>query len=207
MASRDDRRAGLWLLGIAAAGLVVRALSGGGASPGGVLYRGSSSDTTSRDSLAAQAARLVRPLTAGERIDVDRASAQELTRLPRIGPALALRIVNEREANGAFGSLEALDDVPGIGPAVLEGLRPHVTFSGPARGRMRQSRQIALARVTLSTATVEELAQLPGIGATRAEAIVEDRRLHGKFKSVDELSRVRGIGPATIERIRQYVVP
>jgi competence protein ComEA len=64
-------------------------------------------------------------------IDVDRASAKEIEALPRIGPALAARIVTEREANGPFLSLEALDKrVKGIGPALAAAIRPFVTFSG-----------------------------------------------------------------------------
>jgi competence ComEA-like helix-hairpin-helix protein len=75
-------------------------------------------------------------------VDVDRATAEELETLPRIGPALARRIAADRESNGAFGSLEALQRVKGIGPALARQLAPHVTFSaigawraspGPAR--------------------------------------------------------------------------
>ncbi len=66
-------------------------------------------------------------------VDVDRAAAIELDRLPRIGPALAARIVTERERGGPFGSLEELQRVSGIGPAVAQQLRPHVTFSGTPR--------------------------------------------------------------------------
>ena len=66
-------------------------------------------------------------------LDVDRASAEELDRLPGVGPALAARIVADREVNGAFGSLAALDAVSGVGPTLIKRLAPHVTFSGPRR--------------------------------------------------------------------------
>jgi competence protein ComEA len=65
------------------------------------------------------------------RVDINRASAAELESLPRVGPALAARIVAHREAHGPFGSIEALDAVPGVGPATLEALRSHVTLSVP----------------------------------------------------------------------------
>jgi competence protein ComEA len=56
---------------------------------------------------------------------------KELEQLPRVGPALAARIVSEREVSGPFGSLDALDRrVKGIGPAMADALRPFVTFSG-----------------------------------------------------------------------------
>jgi competence protein ComEA len=64
-------------------------------------------------------------------VDVDRATAIELEALPRIGPTLAARIVAEREANGPFGDLDALDRrVKGIGPALAKAIQPLVRFSG-----------------------------------------------------------------------------
>lgn len=65
----------------------------------------------------------------GEPVDLDVASVQELDRLPGIGPALAARIVADREANGPFGSLEQLQRVKGVGPALAAKLQPYVTFS------------------------------------------------------------------------------
>jgi len=67
-------------------------------------------------------------------VDVDTASAATLERLPRIGPALAKRIVEERARNGAFGSLEGLQRrVRGVGPAMVRTLSGSVTFSGTPR--------------------------------------------------------------------------
>ncbi|NLV92072.1 MAG: helix-hairpin-helix domain-containing protein [Firmicutes bacterium] len=60
------------------------------------------------------------------RINVNTASAWELERLPGIGPALAGRIVAERERHGPFITVDELVRVSGIGPKVLERLRPHV---------------------------------------------------------------------------------
>jgi competence protein ComEA len=65
------------------------------------------------------------------RIDVNRASASELALLPGIGPALAARIVEERERNGPFASLDDLVRVRGIGPAILAGLADEA-IAGPA---------------------------------------------------------------------------
>lgn len=66
-------------------------------------------------------------------IDVDRASAEELERLPRVGPALAKRIVSDREERGAFGSLTELMRVKGIGPKLKQRIASHVTFSASVR--------------------------------------------------------------------------
>jgi competence ComEA-like helix-hairpin-helix protein len=121
-------------------------------------------------------------------------------RLPRIGPALAARIVQDREANGSFGSLDALDRVPGIGPAVLGAIGRHVVFSGLER----RSRGTTV-KVSLNTASVEDPVQLPGIGPVLARAIVDDRRRRGRFGSLEDLERVPGIGAITVERLRGRV--
>lgn len=66
-------------------------------------------------------------LALGRPIDLNRATAAELEALPRVGPALAERIVALRAARGGFTSVQELDDVKGIGPATLEKLTPLVT--------------------------------------------------------------------------------
>ena len=66
----------------------------------------------------------------GGLIDVNRASEMELTALRGIGPALARRIVEYREKNGPFRSVEELVQVRGIGAAKLEGFRDRATV-GP----------------------------------------------------------------------------
>ena len=129
----DDRRAALLLALLTLAGAGARfALSPNpGAPPGEVaLVPATDSPPASPRDVAHQALRLARPLQPGERIDVNQASATELTRLPRVGPALAQRIVAWRDAHGPFRSLAALDSVPGVGPKLLAGLRNVITFSG-----------------------------------------------------------------------------
>ena len=66
-------------------------------------------------------------------VDVDVADSALLERLPRIGPALAARIVADRSAHGSFGSLQGLERVRGIGPGLARALAAHVTFSGIRR--------------------------------------------------------------------------
>jgi len=67
------------------------------------------------------------------RVDLDVASQAEIETLPWVGPALARRIFGNREACGAFGSLEGLQRVPGVGSGIAERLSERVTFSGSPR--------------------------------------------------------------------------
>ncbi len=64
----------------------------------------------------------------------------------------------------------------------------------------------AWAQVDVNTATQSELESLPGIGPTKARAILEYRQQHGPFQRVDDLAKVKGIGPATVERLRPEVI-
>lgn len=66
-------------------------------------------------------------------VDLDVASAVSIESLPRIGPALARRIVDDRTDHGPFLSLEGLDRVRGIGPALQREIAPYVTFSTSGR--------------------------------------------------------------------------
>ena len=61
-------------------------------------------------------------------VNVNTAGREELTALPGIGETIADRIVAYRQANGAFRSLEDLDNVKGIGNATLEKLKGKVSF-------------------------------------------------------------------------------
>jgi competence protein ComEA len=59
--------------------------------------------------------------------------------------------------------------------------------------------------VNVNTAAPDELESLPGVGPATAAAIVREREANGPFESVDDLDRVRGIGPAKLEQLRDLV--
>ncbi|MEM6283422.1 MAG: ComEA family DNA-binding protein [Chloroflexota bacterium] len=78
----------------------------------------------------ANAAGLATP-SGGNLVNVNTADSATLETLPRIGPALAGRIIAYREANGPFSTLADLENVSGIGPATVDQLAPLVTFEFP----------------------------------------------------------------------------
>ena len=66
--------------------------------------------------------------SAGAVLDINTAGTDALEELPGIGPALAERIIQMRDAGGPFDGPEALMEVPGIGPATWEDIEPFVYF-------------------------------------------------------------------------------
>jgi competence protein ComEA len=60
--------------------------------------------------------------------------------------------------------------------------------------------------IDLNSATAQQLEELPGIGPTRADAILEFRKKSGPFRSVNDLLVVRGISRKELEKIRLYIV-
>lgn len=60
-------------------------------------------------------------------------------------------------------------------------------------------------RISINTADVYELDRLPGIGPTKAQAIVDYRTEHGPFQSTEQLLDVSGIGEATLEGLLDYI--
>jgi len=61
-------------------------------------------------------------------------------------------------------------------------------------------------KLDINTADAARLEQvLVGVGPAKAEAIVEHRKVHGPFKSIDELAQVKGIGLKTVERNRDLI--
>ena len=62
------------------------------------------------------------------------------------------------------------------------------------------------APVALNSATATELERLPHVGPTTAARILEHRRRHGPFTTLESLTQIKGIGPRTLERLRPLVV-
>jgi competence protein ComEA len=61
---------------------------------------------------------------------------------------------------------------------------------------------MVVAPININTANVQQLTELSGIGESKAKAIVAYRQQHGDFKSVDDLTQVKGIGEGIIAKIK-----
>jgi DNA uptake protein ComE-like DNA-binding protein len=86
--------------------------------------------------------------TPGGPIDLDRAQEWEILSLPKVGPALAHRIMADRDSLGPFGSLDELRRVKGVGDAVVSAISPYVTFSLSPRQSREKDRDGVVPRRT-----------------------------------------------------------
>jgi comEA protein len=71
--------------------------------------------------------------------------------------------------------------------------------------REEKRKTLAPRSININTATKEELLLLPGIGEQYADRIILSREDSGKFQTIEEIMRVRGIGKKTLEKIRPYI--
>lgn len=65
--------------------------------------------------------------------------------------------------------------------------------------------QCAFAAININSASEAELEKLSGIGPVKAKAIVEERKKNGPFNSIEEIKRVKGIGDATLNKLRSEI--
>lgn len=90
--------------------------------------------------------------------------------------------------------------IPALGeaalPAAFEAQAPAAIGGPPEEGH---------SLLNINTASAAQLEALPGIGAVLAQRIVDDRQANGPYASVDDLERVRGIGPALLANLRPLV--
>ncbi|MEW6518567.1 MAG: ComEA family DNA-binding protein [Thermodesulfobacteriota bacterium] len=63
----------------------------------------------------------------------------------------------------------------------------------------------AMAGININTADLNTLQSLPGIGTSRAKAIIDYRSIHGNFQSVDDLTKIRGISDNLLAQIREML--
>jgi competence protein ComEA len=125
--------------------------------------------------------------------------------------------VSHRKANSGSSPrrtlLKRMDQavVATLGLAALVAVGVYCLVHGGISGRLieidRSSPQTASFQIDINQADWPEFSVLPEIGETLARRIVESRAVEGPFADLEQLRRVRGIGPKTLERIKPYLRP
>ncbi len=160
------------------------------------------------------------------RVNVNSADVKTLETLPGIGPTLAQRIVDGRP----YSSIDDLSKVKGLSKSKITAIQDQITFGSattthkseksttPETSATESSGSKAISptgsssgklaagqTVNINTASVEELDALPGIGPSKAQAIVDYRNEHGRFNSVEDIQNVKGIKGGEFSKIKDYI--
>jgi competence protein ComEA len=158
----------------------------------------------------------------GGRASTDRPSTGQGSRT--VGPGLYVHVAGAVERPGLIrlpsGSrvARALERAGGptrradltlvnLAARVQDGQQIVVPVTGAAAGAADTAAGLPGAKITLSTATAEQLDEIDGIGPTLAERIVEYRDAHGGLRSVQELAEVEGIGEERLATLRDALQP
>jgi competence protein ComEA len=158
-------------------------------------------------------------------LDINKAKADEFTQIKGIGKGTAENIIEYRQKHGPFMSVNDLTKVKRIGPATIKRigkfLKVDDKIAAQAQAQKSSDSQIDPKgnnsnkdskntineiQININTATLTDLSGLSGVGPATATAIIEERTKNGPYKNADDLKRVKGIGPALIEKNRQSIV-
>lgn len=162
--------------------------------------------------------------TTQNMININYAVEEELMTLPGINRATAQNIIEYRRQIGGFKKIEDLALVSGVGAAKLNVIRNEVCVSVKkfdrnssgssltgsekdlsSSGNNSVKKKNGTAKVNINTSNVFQLMNINGIGQALAENIVTYRDKKGPFKSVDDLTKVKGIGQNILSAIRYQV--
>ena len=122
----------------------------------------------------------------GGKVNINTASASDLTRLPGVGTKRGQTIVADREENGWFSSVSDLQRIKGFGKKMVERLRPQV-----------------VTMVDINTATAEDFMAL---GFTNVKEIFKYRDMFGGFKTVEDLESVPGTDEDVFDKAEDILV-
>jgi len=134
-------------------------------------------------------------LATAQGVDINSATSEELQTLPGIGPKLAQLVIDGRP----YAKPEDIIRVKGIGEKTFEKMKDLIVV-GKSEPQASPE-EPAVKKVDVNSATPEELAALPGLNETIAQAIVAGR----PYEKIDDLLNVKGIGPKTLEKIQGLI--
>lgn len=127
--------------------------------------------------------------------DINNATADDLMQLYGIGPALSERILKRRSALGAFVSMEQMSEVWGLSPEVVELLQVHFTISDPP----------IIDKIAINDLSSKDLAKFPYFNYSLAKEIVIYRSMHNGIRSVEDLTKIKGMPNEKIKIIALYL--
>ena len=128
-------------------------------------------------------------------IDINQADTSAFISLPGIGSKLAMRIVNFRDKLGGFYSVNQVAETYGVPDSTFQLIKPRL-----------QCNNAAVKKININEADINELKSHPYIRYALANAIVNYRKQHGSFKSVDDLRQIDIVTEDVLKKIAPYLV-
>ncbi|PNQ73703.1 competence protein ComEA [Hanstruepera neustonica] len=137
------------------------------------------------------------PKTYNQKIDLNQATASQLQSVYGVGEKLSANIIKYRnQFDGGFASDVELQEVYGLKREVIENITNRFTVKTPR----------SIQRINLNTATRDQLVTIKYIDYEIAHSIIEERTLREGFKSLDDLTKVKGFPLNKIEIIKLYLM-
>lgn len=138
-------------------------------------------------------------------IDINKAGLNELMTLKGIGEKIGQRIIDYRESNNGFSSIEEIMNVSGIGEKVFANISPYICVEGEPVKNTSSETDNHNVKININTATKEMLMTLKGIGEVKAQSIIDYRKTNGDFVSISEIKEISGIGDKTFESLKDFI--
>lgn len=129
-----------------------------------------------------------------EKINLNKATIEELRKVYGIGAKLSVRIVKYRAKIGGFVIKSQLEDVYGLKPEVIQNIWKYFYLVKPT-----------IKRVNINTCSLEDLLKIPYINYELADEIINQRILREGFKNFEELTKIRNFPIKKIEIIELYL--
>lgn len=130
-----------------------------------------------------------------EKIDLNKATKEELQKVSGIGEALSDRIINYRNKLGGFSDDIQLTNVYGLEPSVIKKTTNLFTVKTPK----------IIDKININTASASDIATIPGVSFELAKEIWEFRRLREQIKSLSELEKIDKLSAVKLQLIQLYL--
>uniref|UniRef100_A0A8B9DIS9 Endonuclease/exonuclease/phosphatase family domain-containing protein 1 n=1 Tax=Anser cygnoides TaxID=8845 RepID=A0A8B9DIS9_ANSCY len=150
-----------------------------------------------------------------ERLNINTATEEELMTLPGVTRVVAQNIVEYREYIGGFKKVEDLALVSGVGAAKLEQVKFEICVSSKGSSAQHSpsslrkdpasEHHLSATKININTATPAQLMSIRGITEKIANSIVDYRKEHGPFKSIEDLVRMNCINSSFLDKIRHQI--
>jgi competence protein ComEA len=111
-------------------------------------------------------------------------------------------LLDSADKNNINFAMKVVDEMVLYIPAIGE---QNPTMAGAATSGSVQEGTTADGKISLNSATESELQTLPGIGPSKALAILEYRETNGSFKKIEDLMEISGIGEKTFEKLKEHI--